>query len=480
MTMNEKFQNLIVSLANQDYKGATVLGKYLKENNVSHPCIEFACLIGDICDNNIKNMSFKNLSSLVNSTSKSEMENIEKIVISPFCLWFFPNINVNKEQVGAGIKLVSCMVPDFSLSFSRKNLSFCADLLVSEKYHDNKKELRKNINCIISMNEKYRTNFVGFRIAEALRIFGLNAIHDKGELSIGNCKSDCERLFKLCLEFNADYLFLDMYELFRVYDQKKIWFKDLRSKLKSTKIVGFLGDAHGDLEEKVTKELGELFDILISYGLPGDYSSAHKYKVLRCIPPWHAGLEFYPAGKIDLNKTIFDGTINGHHWFRAVWLGALESEDIKINRIVNEDKGGTESDCLDHFFKYMKRLNEATVGINFSTVVTNEVRRGQIFSARSIEIVISGSLLISEYNENLRFFLKPGIHFFEFQTLGDLVNIFNFIKEFPEEAEKVRFNGWVHARQNLSDSVAIGKILKYNHFNRSPENISSCIENSST
>ncbi|MBF0614151.1 MAG: glycosyltransferase family 1 protein [Magnetococcales bacterium] len=296
---------------------------------------------------------------------------------------------------------------------------------------------------------------LGPRYAACLNDYGWQA--EFLPLTLTNTVQEYAALAARCLEEQVDVLFLDFDMIIHQSGDPaatrmiRHTLTTLKQQRPDLKMVGCLWDVW--MFSPWIKGYADLFDLILT----GDTPSLPLWqdpevagKIMQCVTP--VGIPV-PAPVTPLvPRMLFVGGLLSC-WLRPFWLIAAEQIHLPVARkIWTHYPDGLPA--LDSYAIYIQNLQNATCCINFS-MRSNQAR---IITHRCFEILLSGALLIQELTPDLDLFLTAGVHYLEFTTMADLAAIVRFITNHPEEAEKIRQQGYAFACERYSNIKLTGYI----------------------
>ncbi len=125
-----------------------------------------------------------------------------------------------------------------------------------------------------------------------------------------------------------------------------------------------------------------------------------------------------PAGSVP--RACFVGTIFSVNYPRLAWWAEAMVRDLPIDFMawLPADQAVEDPMLCGQFTDadYLSRLQGYRVAIN----LTRRSSGAKILTQRTLDIPALGGLLLEEHSFDAAYFLKPGIHYLPFETLGDL------------------------------------------------------------
>jgi hypothetical protein len=144
--------------------------------------------------------------------------------------------------------------------------------------------------------------------------------------------------------------------------------------------------------------------------------------------------------------TVAAGTIA-----RACWAGSVSSANI--GRAVwwaEAEQSGLPLDFVETAFegpgmltveRYYALLRERQMIVS----LTRRTSGVKIVTARTLEVLAAGGVLLEEDSFDTRYFLKPGAHYLPFETWTDLTELIPWLLDHPEHRQRLARDGqrWV-------------------------------------
>ncbi|HWI28031.1 MAG TPA: glycosyltransferase [Stellaceae bacterium] len=150
-------------------------------------------------------------------------------------------------------------------------------------------------------------------------------------------------------------------------------------------------------------------------------------------------------------QLYFHGGVQQANWYRAFWLTAMADAGFALEMAISTHQSdGLEP--LESYRRYLRRLGEAGATLNFA-----RRRDGQLtVTGRTFEVLAAGGLLVQERCDEIDLYLIPGSHYLRFESLADLADIAELLREAPDRADEVRRAGAEFFRERYADDKIIG------------------------
>ena len=230
----------------------------------------------------------------------------------------------------------------------------------------------------------------------------------------------------------------------------------LRQENPSLKIVGYQLDSW--LKQDILQETSAIIDLVWDFSAPS-------------LPIWQDPaivnkVLFFPGPFADFCGTpeqplqsdiVFAGSVKGWNWHRALWLDAADRMQLPVKRNLSTHTEDGLS-ALESYKLYMRRLTDSTCCLNFT--MRPDIDHTCIVTARSFEVIFSGSLLVQESTPDMHSFFVSGEHYLEFSSVAELAAIVRFISDHKDEAEEIRRRGNAFALERYSSDNLIGYLDK--------------------
>jgi hypothetical protein len=130
-----------------------------------------------------------------------------------------------------------------------------------------------------------------------------------------------------------------------------------------------------------------------------------------------------PGSQVDqgaIPRACFVGRIHEWAYARAVWWAECSKLGLPIDwRVQMPWDTAQLADPPASDQHYADLLRGYAVSINF----TSRLNRVRILTARSLETLLSGGVVLEEATPDTAYFLKPGRHYLTFETLADLAEM---------------------------------------------------------
>ncbi len=318
---------------------------------------------------------------------------------------------------------------------------------------------RSRRKCVVAMRKHFylhaqsREHELSARFTAALQNYGWEAIFyglrtiDKGPL----LAADYREVAELCRAQRPDILVLDEFIVSSERDEfRGQLVAALKRDLANLKIVGIVPDAWLTDKHAPMRAAVRLVD-----GMMSPFASMPLWKepefagkaLLMPVP--HGGDHAAAPAAFEPTPT-FSGSIAMANWHRAFWVAALRQAGVPVNTRLS-------SHAADHlpgmvsYRRYLAKLACHSCLLNFS-MRSNGAR---ILTGRTFEAPLIGSLLIQEQSDDVDHYFVAGEHYLPFKTIGDLIAVFRFLAERPEEAQAIRERVHAFARENYSDERII-------------------------
>lgn len=208
------------------------------------------------------------------------------------------------------------------------------------------------------------------------------------------------------------------------------------------RIVKSFPDAWMIEPEKVRAGLGDIID-LVHHCHPGILDRAEREDRARtfCFPyPYEVARPTTPAAAIA--RASFVGTIYTHNYARLVWWAEIERLGLPVDFTaflpadLAKASDGQQTDT-----DYANLLQGYRASINFTRRSTGV----KILTGRTLEVPMTGGVLLEEDSFDAGWFLKPGIHYMPFESLPDLQAGLSLLLEDDARCDRIRRDGkaWV-------------------------------------
>ncbi len=317
--------------------------------------------------------------------------------------------------------------------------------------------LRRPRRALVAFREKVFPHFINSRLLEqgptmvaALNNYGWNArFHgfnfNKQEIQ------DAERLAARCLEEKPDVLILDavLYNFPRPLQV----LTEMRRALPDMKIVALYFDAWS-VRLKQLKTTISLTDLIWTVSPDFEPWKEPEFagKVAHLVLPRGGD---YGGPILPLQPRIFfGGGVAAYNWHRALWIAAARQEGLPLDTNLNaffDDK----LPPLESYQAFMRRLADGRCAINFS--MRQDMKTFPV-TGRSFEIVAAGALLVQETSPEMDCYFIAGEHYLPFSSFAELRGVVDFLREQPEEAERIRRAGNAFYRARYHDDLLIGHL----------------------
>jgi hypothetical protein len=99
---------------------------------------------------------------------------------------------------------------------------------------------------------------------------------------------------------------------------------------------------------------------------------------------------------------------------RLVWWAECARADLPLDFIEARHDAAMQRSDLD----YVNLLRAYRLSVNFTLRPTG----ARILTARTLEVPLSGGVLVEEDSADARYFMSPGVHYVPFETLPDLAD----------------------------------------------------------
>ncbi len=297
-----------------------------------------------------------------------------------------------------------------------------------------------------------RCNTVGVRLEAALNRYGWQA--EFFGMHCASSNDEYRRIAKKCLQMDTDILILD-YDLIVIKNQELTAIQmitQLKQKKPTLKVVAFIQEARWHTVEALTGNqfYFDLLWVMDSPATPLWNEPAFADKVL---------FSLIPVG-VDLPETLaplqtlqfFSGRLHAN-WLPLLWLLAAKEAGIPVKQqVVTHQPVGSAWQV--GYGDYLQQLADAGCCLNFSRRPDQSTR----LNGRSLEVILSGGLLVQESTPHLDYFLISGEHYLAFSTLSEWLALTRLMAENPQEIEKIRRNGHDFARKHYSDKQLIARV----------------------
>ncbi len=207
------------------------------------------------------------------------------------------------------------------------------------------------------------------------------------------------------------------------------------------KIVGFIGDAYGDLGRKMADYWAEQCDLLL-HSAPGDPSAlcdpfAEKM-VLIPIPINRSRFYRERNQRFDIS---FMGTYESA--LRPFWLShvmKIATQQSMTTCVIPHSRGADECPDME---EYAKILRHSRIVINFSSrTPTDKDPSQRVLTGRVWQTLASGCLLFEEENEPIRTFFTPFVHYIPFANISQLKALLIFLHTHEDYRKRIADAGF--------------------------------------
>ncbi|MEO5363171.1 MAG: glycosyltransferase [Magnetococcus sp. DMHC-8] len=313
---------------------------------------------------------------------------------------------------------------------------------------------------------------IPLRMANSMNSYGWQAALLPGVLRPESVQDDCRSIADICRRDQIELLVFDASHVIKFGDAVAVvreTIARLRQDDPDLRVLGLMIDSDNEMELAALQL--EFFDGIVSYFTPSRNILENRHYARRMLyaPVHSCGWQTHMPDRPLLPRMLFDATINTRNWMRMIWITAIEQAGLPIDKILNMfsyDHPLFKHSPTDYYAAYRQRIAEATCGLSLSSngVVHAQWGDDRRFNGRSLEVLLSGALLVQEVCPNLDCYLIAGEHYLEFSTVAELAAVMRWIADHREEAEEVRQRGCAFAREHWRDERTIGYIDRFLYF----------------
>ncbi|MEJ0068618.1 MAG: glycosyltransferase [Pseudomonadota bacterium] len=155
-------------------------------------------------------------------------------------------------------------------------------------------------------------------------------------------------------------------------------------------------------------------------------------------------------------RACFVGTVHYASMARAVWWAEAGRLGLPIDFAITLP---WKTEHLDRpplsDIEYSDRLSGHRLAVNF----TQRLDGTRILTARTIEVLLAGGMLLEESSADSAYFFQPGVHYLPFESLADLRGLIERLLGQPERCRALADAGQRWASRYCSGDIFWAELL---------------------
>jgi hypothetical protein len=274
-------------------------------------------------------------------------------------------------------------------------------------------------------------------------------------MSLSRLAEDFDDILAACRDAAAEMLIMDdhfihLVQLDTTWRLRRDLIAALRRDCPGIRIVALQIDAW-EIDPALLRRSVADIDLLwtINPALPVWRDPLFAGKVLACPLP-HGG-HVRPPDDTPPRRIGFIGGLQSYNWHRALWRGLALTHGLPIDWHLSSH-GGDGLEPLDSHAAYLARLAACRASLNLSMRPT----LARIATDRTIEVPLTGGLLVQEDAEDLDHYLVAGEHYLRFGSFAELRGLVRLIETEPEIVQAIRHAGHRFVAARYADDKLIG------------------------
>ncbi|HVA15193.1 MAG TPA: glycosyltransferase [Stellaceae bacterium] len=263
---------------------------------------------------------------------------------------------------------------------------------------------------------------------EAYCFFGDNILYPRLGLDPAKATADLARLRAQLSMVRPDVIVFDANFAGEEVGLNADFVRGLKEEF-GVRLIGFMGDVWGTHWIEIANYWSAVADMLLYNAPDRPFVRACSFSEKMYSSPYPVNSRYYFKD----HDNRFDLSFLGSHaYLRPFWLGhairAASRLDLKTN--IREHERTCDCPSVEQYAEIIRR---SRVGLNFSS----RDARSKIITGRVWEVLHTGSLLLEEDNEEIKYYFTPFIHYVPFENAAQLELLIEFFHKNPNEAEKI-------------------------------------------